>query len=101
MKADLDRLKLEKDINSQLLKQVEAERDALLKQATGMYEGLRALLCIRFCQLNIMVFNCGPLLKILIQAQRLNRGKLSMAILCSFVFCYKVLIPDDHLCHAL
>ena len=37
MKADLDRLKLEKDINTQLLKQVEAERDALLKQATGRF----------------------------------------------------------------
>lgn len=35
IKADVDRLKLEKDINSQILRQVEAERDALLKQATG------------------------------------------------------------------
>ena len=96
MKADLDRLKLEKDINSQLLKQVEAERDALLKQATGVYEGLIALLCIGFCQLNIMIFNCGPLLKILIQAQRLNRGKLSMVIFCSFVFCHGVLILEEH-----
>ena len=96
MKADLDRLKLEKDINSQLLKQVEAERDALLKQSAGVYEGLIALLCIRFCQLNIMIFNCGPLLKILIQAPRFNRGKLSLAILCSFVFCHGVLILEEH-----
>jgi len=36
LRSDLDRLKMEKDINSNIMKQLEAERDALLQQAVGM-----------------------------------------------------------------